>query len=442
VPVHPANRLPRKDIDMPDEPPPFSGPGQPERRRPARTIDLKATEIAPEPGSAAERQQPPSGQPEVPHEQAQSPQGEKAEAGAGAASGQRRRFAALSSVLWLPLGSGIAAAALTLAIVALVLPGIDRGSDALESRVAQLEQQLADLAGRPASDAELAARLQKLETQVAGQGTAARSSGGDAALADRLGEIEAEVKSLRAMVEAASARSGDIAAGLADARRRADANAAALSELAQKGAGPSVGATNDLAARLSGLADRMGALEARPQGNDDRLARAAIIAGALAGAVERGAPFAGELAAARSEAADSKLVAALEPFAASGVPSEAALARELSALEPQLLAAAGAAAADGGILQKLETNAEKLVRIRPIDQAQAGDEPAAVIARAELKAAHDDLPGALAELARLPDPVRAPAQGWIAKVEARNAALAASRSFATESFAALGKPAR
>jgi hypothetical protein len=431
---------------MPDEPPPFSGvPGQPERRRPAPTIDLKATEIAHDPGSGVEPQQPQSsGQPEPPPEQAQSPQGESPAAGTGAAPRDWRRFAALSSALWLPLGTGMAGAALTLVILVWVLPVVDRdrGTEALEARVAQLERQLADLVGRAPSDAELAARLQKLETQVATQSTAARSPGGDPEMANRLAEIEAQVHSLRDTVEAAAARSDDVAAGLADARRRTDANAAALAELAQKGAGASAGAVNDLAARLSTLADRVGALDARPQGSDDRLARAAVIAGALAGAVERGAPIKAELAAAQGEAADPKRLAALEPFAASGVPSQAALARELSALEPQLLAAAGAAPADGGILQKLEANAEKLVRIRPLEEAQAGEEPAAVIARAELKAAHDDLPGALADLARLPDSVRAPAQAWIAKVEARNAAVAASRSFAGEAFAALGKPAR
>jgi hypothetical protein len=406
---------------MPDEPPPFSGvPGQPERRRPAPTIELKATEIADDAGRRAEPQQPQSSeQPESPPGQSQSPQGENPAAGTDAASGDWRRFAALSSALWLPLAAGMAGAALSLVIVVWVLPGIerDRGTDALE------------------------ARLQKLETQVATQNAAARSPRADPEVANRLAEIETELHSLRDRVEAASARGGDLAAGLAEARRRTDANAAALAELAQKSAGSAAGAVNDLAGRLSALADRVGSLEARPQGSDDRLARAAVIAGALAEAVERGAPFAAELAAAQGEAADPKRLAALEPFAASGVPSQAALARELSALEPQLLAVAGAAPADGGVLQKLEANAEKLVRIRPIDEAQAGEEPAAVIARAKLKAAHD-LPGALADLARLPDSVRAPARLWIAKVEARNAALAASRSFAGEAFAALGKPAR
>jgi hypothetical protein len=50
-----------------------------------------------------------------------------------------------------------------------------------------------------------------------------------------------------------------------------------------------------------------------------------------------------------------------------------------------------------------------------------------------------DLPGALTELAKLPAPARAAAQAWIAKAQARLAAVAASRRFAAEAFAALGK---
>jgi hypothetical protein len=50
-----------------------------------------------------------------------------------------------------------------------------------------------------------------------------------------------------------------------------------------------------------------------------------------------------------------------------------------------------------------------------------------------------DLPGAIKELAKLPAPARAAAQAWIAKAQARLAAIAASRRFAADAFAALGK---
>jgi hypothetical protein len=78
------------------------------------------------------------------------------------------------------------------------------------------------------------------------------------------------------------------------------------------------------------------------------------------------------------------------------------------------------------------------VRIRPLDEV-AGSDPAAIVARVEFKAMHADLAGALAELAALPEGVRAPAQAWIGKAQARAAAIEASRKLAADALAGLGK---
>jgi hypothetical protein len=110
-------------------------------------------------------------------------------------------------------------------------------------------------------------------------------------------------------------------------------------------------------------------------------------------------------------------------------------------LLPALRQAIGATARDGNFLERLQANAEKIVRIRPIDDV-AGDDPAAALARIEARAAQSDSAGALAELAKLPASLRAPAQAWIAKAEARHAAVEASRRFAAAALAALGQPAR
>ena len=96
-------------------------------------------------------------------------------------------------------------------------------------------------------------------------------------------------------------------------------------------------------------------------------------------------------------------------------------------------------ARDAGFLDRLQASAEKLVRVRPVDEAP-GDDPAAVVARIEVRAAQADLAGALAELAKLPALLRARAQGWIAKAQARNTAVEASQRFAADAVAVLGKP--
>ncbi len=105
---------------------------------------------------------------------------------------------------------------------------------------------------------------------------------------------------------------------------------------------------------------------------------------------------------------------------------------------PALTQAAGAPAREGGFLDKLQASAEKLVRVRPAEEI-AGSDPAAVVSRAEAKAARADLAGALAELGELPAAARAPAEPWIKQAQARAAALEASRRLAADALAALGK---
>ena len=112
----------------------------------------------------------------------------------------------------------------------------------------------------------------------------------------------------------------------------------------------------------------------------------------------------------------------------------------MAALIPAIGKAAPAKAGENGILEKLQANAERIVRIRPVGD-QAGDDTAAIVARIEAKAARDDIAGAMAELSKLPASMRAPAGPWIGKAEKREAAIAASRQFMRDALTALGKSA-
>ncbi|MEI9805995.1 MAG: hypothetical protein WDN48_18490 [Pseudolabrys sp.] len=121
------------------------------------------------------------------------------------------------------------------------------------------------------------------------------------------------------------------------------------------------------------------------------------------------------------------------------MPTQAALAQELRALLPGMIKTAGTPAPEGGFIERLQANAGKLVRIRPVD-APPGDDTAAILARLEIDASHADIPAALADLGKLPEAARAPAQAWIAKAQGRQAALTAARAFAADTAQALGKP--
>jgi hypothetical protein len=346
---------------------------------------------------------------------------------------------------------GAIAAGVLLVVLLVFLTGQFSGDETrirtIEARIARAEQQVRELAGRAPTNGvdakaldELTARVAKLEAG----GSATRPPAADPALANRMAALEGALKSLEEKISVVARRTDDIDLIARDAREKAAATATAVAELTQKMA--RLSSTSDLDAsvnRIAALERLVGTVQAelakRGVGeNGDRPVRLAVTASALNTAVERGDAFAAELAAAKQLAGDAAALAPLEPFATTGLPSAMALGRELVALTNTLAQTSGAAPREGGFLERLQANAERLVRIRPLDEPP-GDDPAAVLTRVEQRALQADLPGALTELAKLPAPARAAAQAWIAKAQARLAALAASRRFAADAFAALGK---
>jgi hypothetical protein len=262
----------------------------------------------------------------------------------------------------------------------------------------------------------------------------------DASVNERLAAADNAMKSLGLALAALNRRSDDIAANTTAARERAEAAEKAVAELRSSVQIAATASAGLSAADLDVLQKRVAAIEQSAKAaTTDMPARLALSAAALRDAALSGAPFAAQLAQAKSLGADDKFLAPLEPFAAVGVPTPATLAQELRALLPAMLKLSGALAPDGGFLEKLQANAGKLVRIRPVD-APPGDDSSAVLARIEIAAADNDIGGALNDLNKLPEASRAPALAWIAKAKERQAALTAARAFAAESARALGKP--
>jgi hypothetical protein len=461
------------------------------RRRPAPTIDLKATELASEPvnpaqaaGSAQEtpkaaeamaasataaaaNESPP---PADPASSAEPPRwggaARRLRAAAKAAgetvSGLHARAVDRLGFRTLAAAAVSAAATLCVILALWLLAGPSAGderADALAARMTLLELKIGDLAKAPpktASElsvpADLAARLAGIEQATGALATldsrmakTEQSAGAIAALDARLARLEKApvAPSGPASNNQFADRIAALERTLSDVKGRADS----AFDAAQKNATPSAAMATDHK-DIDALTMRLAALEQAAKSADERIARAAsgadkaarfaFAALALRGAVERGDPFAAELAAARP-LSDGAQIAALEPFAASGVPRAAVLGRELAQLTPLMLNAMGAAPRESGIMDRLQQGAERLVRIRPLNET-AGDDPAALITRAEVKAQNGDLTGALADLSRLPDAVRAPAGDWMKKAAAQVAALAAARRLAEGAVGGLGKP--
>jgi hypothetical protein len=358
-----------------------------------------------------------------------------------------RRRSPPPAVSWLGLVTGGIGLVLAALGIASLLVSRDNGVKALDARLAGVESNVRAIAARSppaAADAktldEVASRIAKLEATAAAPPQGAAS---DSAVADRIAALDAQLKTLAETIGSLGRRDEEVFAAARDARARVDANATAVADLAQK----LPAATAAERAAVEAMGKRVGALEAlgsrvdaversqQAAARDDRAVRLALAATALNTAVERGGVFTAELSAVKSLGGDPKLIAALEPFAASGVPASAALAREFSELAPSLQAST---APREGVLARLQMNAEKLIQVRRVDES-AGSDAGAIVARAEAKASRGDIGGAASELGQLPPDARARAQAWITRGEARQAAIEASRRLAADSLAGLSK---
>ena len=406
------------------------------RRRPP-TIDLTAKEVEPanpDSKSAAEADaEQATGEPE------------KASGGrAGASSGRA-----------LPYAIGIAVGAIGVAALAGafwfagLLPVHDASlpqsmSAAPGTAARQRAASTSSTPGQPASvTEEISGRLNRIEQALQGPPRT------DAALASRVAAAEAQAKALGDSLAALTRRVDELAAaaqsGLAEAK--AAAAAADAAKDAAKNALQSSTQTGvqrkdieALESRVAAFQNAMKSLDADPAQRTS--SSNAIAAEALRAAVERGAPFEAELTAVKALGADPKATARLEPFAAQGLTSTAELGRELTALTPALSRAMEPEPTNNSILAKLESHAQKLVRITPVGTSATpvGDDPAALIARLNADAARGDIDAALVEIAKLPDGARALAETWTNKAGAQRAALAESRHIAAAALAALAKP--
>jgi hypothetical protein len=280
---------------------------------------------------------------------------------------------------------------------------------------------------------ELSSRVASLEAKVN------RPPAPDAGAA-RVANLEKTVASLRDQLKGLQTQSDKLAGQIGSAASAAPA-------------GP---ANNDSSATvdLSGINARLDQLERAARAAsaaaaqtsakvkaDDTPLRLAVVATVLDLSVRQGEPFKAALDSAKSLAPDAGTLKPLDGFAASGVPTSAALSRELLAIIPKLSKPAKEnEPANASLVDRLKVGAASLVRIERTDGV--GNDRGAIVARATTAALHNDANGARRELNSLPSEDRAAAQAWIDKVDARDAALSASHQFAADALAALARPAQ
>lgn len=253
-------------------------------------------------------------------------------------------------------------------------------------------------------------------------------------------------KRLDALDGSLAAIRGDVTA----VRKQMQEASARIAALEKSAALESAAAKSAPAPDLSGIEGRLSKIEQQivsaeaakpiaPPPPDDTALRRALAASALDQAVQHGLAFAPALAtAARLGGGTDDALKPLEPFAVTGVPDADALSRDLLAQLPRLQAPRESTPAASGWLERLRDSALRLVRVTRIDGA--GTDRAALLARAKAAAERGDLQEAQKIVAQLPQTDRSALQEWTAKVQARAAALAASRAFNQAATAALPSP--
>ncbi|OJW63253.1 MAG: hypothetical protein BGO65_06895 [Afipia sp. 64-13] len=395
-------------------------PGSPSgrRKRPGPTIDLEATEIS-EP-AVSEVSEPAS----APEEATAAPP----ENETPPAAGQPRAGSRVASLLL---------SALTGAATAALLVGGAYVGGWLDGPERTVQVPVPDSSATQA----LASRLDRLESNAANAAKAPAAATPDPALTARLAALESALGKLRGDLDKTRAQNDET-------RTRLEAVAAAPRAVLTPPAP---------APDLSGIEQRLAQLDRATAALKSEIpSRAASQAGEkawsrlaaatwLEQAARQGAPFAEALTTAKSLSDDPAALAPLEPFAAQGVPTAKMLSRDLLALLPALAPKADArtkdapapAAASGNILDRLQHSAAGLVRVHRVDDAAS--ERTALIARVSALAQRDDIVEARRVLMTLPEGERAGLRDWFAKLDAREAALAAAHGFAQAAMASLAQ---
>jgi hypothetical protein len=396
--------------DRPEDTGSLPDSGRPKREPP--TIDLEATEVSSETKSSSEAQPEPLAAPEV------------AKASVEESPVEAPPSRPVSPWIIAPV-SGAAAAALVIGVGWMLgwpaiqpasappAPQLSTAIDGLTARVAGLEPKV----GKPVTDPAAAARTEALEKTVA-------------ALRTELAATRAQGEKLASAInDVKSAPRGDGTAS-PDLSGIDERIAKIESQMRTQGA--------EIAQQGSKLADAKA--DAKPA--DDMALRRLVSAALLDVQVRIGEPYPATLAATKALAPNPDVLKPLDQFAEKGVPNANRLSTELLALVPKLSPAAqqNEATTGTGIVERLQAGAAKLVKIERTDTA--GNDRGAVVARITAAALRNDFNEARRELKTLEPADRAAAQSWLERADARDAALAASRQFATDAMAALTKPAQ
>lgn len=269
---------------------------------------------------------------------------------------------------------------------------LDSRFAAVSARLDRVEAAASDAVSKPASGID-PARLAGLEKDIADLKTAvSQPAPAVTAAATDLGPIESRLQAL-------------------ESRPAAVATAPAPEA-------PPVD-LSPLQSRLDALTTRLDAVEAHPPADPKTEAAARVIAvTALRQAATGSTPFKDQLSAVDALGMKDASLAALQPLAETGVPSNAELIASFPAVAEQIRLAAAKVDPGASLIDRLAASAGSLVSVKP-SGPMAGPSATAIVSRMEAAVKDGNLAEALREGDALDALARAPLADWAAKAGQR-----------------------
>lgn len=274
---------------------------------------------------------------------------------------------------------------------AMLLAGNSERLETTQDQLAAIDARLAEMAAQnPAGD--IAAQITALEDQVSA--LAGQVAGFDQRLTD----------AIKAPVEAAGGATAKALAAYEE-------EVAAMREENARLADTVASVSNEAEAEVSAAMDRAAEVEAR----------AALMR--IDAALASGAPFDGVM----NQFDGIEVPAGLSDAAASGVPTMAELQRDFPTAARAALDVALEEEADGAVGDRLNAFLRAQLGVRSLAPRE-GDDPDAVLSRAEAALREGDLRGTIAELDALPEGARGAMSDWIGSATMRADAVEAARA--------------
>ncbi len=172
-------------------------------------------------------------------------------------------------------------------------------------------------------------------------------------------------------------------------------------------------------AEIASLANRLKQAEAKiGEPRDDVDVARAIASAGLKAAIDRGGPFATELATLETIVPDDAAVAELKAYADTGVPSRSTLVSNFPSVADTLIAATRQADGSTSLSERLMNSALSVIKVRPVGDVE-GDSTGAIAARIEQKLQNGDLAGAASEWDKLPDAAKTAGENFKRALDAR-----------------------